>query len=111
MIDHVHFRINSDNSQNDYMIHTAVSKIKRQHLVEVRSMSNPPIPVKMALESICLMLGEPSIDWKNIRSFILRDNFIPNILSFDAESMTYLNFIRLILCLTKHTLVCSTLII
>ncbi len=36
----------------------AVSSIKKQQLVEVRSMANPPAMVKIALESICLLLGE-----------------------------------------------------
>nr|CAD7423028.1 unnamed protein product [Timema monikensis] len=34
----------------------AVKSIKKQHLVEVRSMANPPAIVKVALESICLLL-------------------------------------------------------
>ncbi|RWS31185.1 Dynein heavy chain: cytoplasmic-like protein [Leptotrombidium deliense] len=39
----------------------AVQSIKKQNLVEVKSMSNPPPPVKMALESICLLLGVKGI--------------------------------------------------
>lgn len=35
--------------------------------VEVRSMGNPPAVVKLALESICLLLGENATDWKAIR--------------------------------------------
>lgn len=65
----------------------AVRSIKRQHLVEVRSMSNPPPPVKLALESICFLLGESSLDWKTIRSFIARDNFVPTIVNFDVDSV------------------------
>ena len=34
---------------------------------QVRSMANPPPAVKMALESICLLLGEGTPDWKGIR--------------------------------------------
>ncbi len=51
-------------------------------------MSNPPLPVKITLESICLLLGEPALDWKSIRSVIIRENFIPNIISFNAESIS-----------------------
>lgn len=65
----------------------AVKGIKRQHLVEVRSMSNPPPPVKMALESICLLLGEPAQDWRAIRSVIIRENFIPTIVNFSSETL------------------------
>lgn len=67
----------------------AVSSIKRQHLVEVRTMTNPPAVVKLALESICLMLGEETSDWKKIRQVIIRDNFISSIVSFSSEEMRY----------------------
>ena len=30
-------------------------------------MGNPPAVVKLALESICLLLGESATDWKAIR--------------------------------------------
>lgn len=59
----------------------AVKSIKKQHLVEVRSMANPPPLVKTALESICLLLGENASDWKSIRMVIMRENFINSIVS------------------------------
>ncbi|XP_021916204.1 dynein heavy chain, cytoplasmic isoform X5 [Zootermopsis nevadensis] len=66
----------------------AVKSIKRQHLVEVRSMANPPVLVKLALESICLLLGENASDWKSIRAVIMRDNFINTIVSnFSTEDI------------------------
>lgn len=65
----------------------AVKSIKKQHLVEVRSMANPPGAVKLALESICLLLGESTTDWKQIRSIIMRENFIPTIVNFSAEEI------------------------
>jgi len=40
--------------------------------VEVRSMGNPPAVVKLALESICLLLGENATDWKAIRQVGIR---------------------------------------
>lgn len=65
---------------------TAVKSIKKQHLVEVRSMANPPAIVKLALESICLLLGENASDWKSIRAVIMRENFINSIVSnFSTE--------------------------
>lgn len=65
----------------------AVKSIKKQHLVEVRSMANPPAAVKLALESICLLLGESTVDWKQIRSIIMRENFIPTIVNFSADEI------------------------
>lgn len=65
----------------------AVKSIRKQHLVEVRSMANPPAAVKLALESICLLLGESTVDWKQIRSIIIRENFIPTIVNFSADEI------------------------
>ncbi|XP_069594120.1 cytoplasmic dynein 1 heavy chain 1 isoform X2 [Ranitomeya imitator] len=66
----------------------AVSSIKRQHLVEVKAMGNPPAAVKLALESICLLLGEETTDWKKIRTVFLRDNFIGNIINLNPEDLS-----------------------
>ncbi|XP_055707524.1 dynein heavy chain, cytoplasmic isoform X3 [Phlebotomus papatasi] len=67
----------------------AVKSIRKQHLVEVRSMANPPAVVKLALESICLLLGENASDWKSIRAVIMRENFINSIVSnFSTEDIT-----------------------
>ena len=66
-----------------------MKSIKKQHLVEMRSMANPPAAVKLALESICLLLGESTTDWKQIRSIIMRENFIPTIVNFSAEEIRW----------------------
>jgi len=52
-------------------------------------MGNPPTPVKLALESICLLLGENAPDWKAIRSVIVRENFINTIVNFSTDDITY----------------------
>ena len=66
----------------------AVKSIKKQHLVEVRSMANPPTAVRLALESICLLLGEGTPDWKGIRQVTMRDNFIPTIVNFNTDDIS-----------------------
>ena len=68
---------------------TAVKGIKKQHLVEVRSLPSPPRLVKMAMESICLLIGEPTTEWKSIRSILIRENFIPTIINFSTEDITW----------------------
>ena len=68
---------------------TAVKSIKKQHLVEVRSMGNPPPAVKLTLESICLLLGEQATDWRTIRGVIIKDNFISTIVNFSTEDISY----------------------
>lgn len=57
-------------------------------------MANPPAIVKLALESICLLLdvtddNDVIPDWKTIRSILNKDSFIPSILNFDTASLTY----------------------
>lgn len=66
----------------------AVKAIKRQHLVEIRSMANPPAVVKLALESICFLLGENAADWKQIRAVTMKDSFIPTIVNLNTEHIT-----------------------
>jgi dynein heavy chain 1 len=63
----------------------SVSNIKRQHLTEVRSMQNPPSGVKLALESVCTLLGHKATDWKTIVSIVRRDDFIASIVGYDNE--------------------------
>ena len=66
----------------------AVSGIRKQQLVEVRQFVNPPPAVKMAMESICLMIGSDAKDWKTIRGLIVQADFIPSILQFDTDAMS-----------------------
>ena len=44
--------------------------------------------VKLCLESICLLLGEQTSDWKSIRQIIIRDNFIPTIINFQTDDIS-----------------------
>ncbi|KAF8238396.1 dynein heavy chain protein 1 [Tricholoma matsutake] len=65
---------------------SAVSNIKRQHLQEVRVMANPPVPVKMAMESVCTILGHKIDSWRTIQGIIRRDDFIQRIVNFDTTA-------------------------
>lgn len=64
----------------------SVSNIKKQHLTELRSMVNPPQTVKLALDSVCTLLGYRAGSWKEIQSYVRRDDFISNIVNFDSET-------------------------
>lgn len=66
----------------------AVKGIKKQHLQEIRALPNPPPAVKMAMESIALLLGEPTTDWKAIRTMLLRDNFVSSIVNFVTDKIS-----------------------
>ncbi|KIL70572.1 hypothetical protein M378DRAFT_94916 [Amanita muscaria Koide BX008] len=67
---------------------SAVSNIKRQHLQEVRSMANPPEAVKLAMESVCTLLGHKLEGWRSVQGIIRRDDFIQRIVNFDTTQMT-----------------------
>ena len=69
---------------------TAVKGIKKKDLVEIRSMANPPPAVKLALEAICLLLGEggsKDLDWKVIRQIIIKESFISSIVNMKTDSI------------------------
>ncbi|KAF8060992.1 dynein heavy chain protein 1 [Lyophyllum atratum] len=67
---------------------SAVSNIKRQYLQEVRVMANPPEVVKIAMESVCTILGHKIDSWRTIQGIIRRDDFIQRIVNFDTTKMT-----------------------
>jgi dynein heavy chain 1, cytosolic len=63
---------------------SAVSGIKKQQLQEVRAMANPPEAVKLAMESVCTLLGHKIDGWKTVQGIIRRDDFIQRIVNFDT---------------------------
>lgn len=63
-----------------------VQNIKKQHLTEIRSMSNPPAAVKMTLESVCTLLGYQASTWREVQLIIRKDDFISSIVDFDSEA-------------------------
>jgi len=67
-------------------------------------MGSPPTPVRFALESICLLLGENAQDWKAIRSVIVRENFINTIVNFSTDDITY---VERLLCTVLNLVVVS----
>eukprot|EP00730_Choanoeca_flexa_P004836 TRINITY_DN11816_c0_g3_i1.p1 TRINITY_DN11816_c0_g3~~TRINITY_DN11816_c0_g3_i1.p1 ORF type:complete len:1768 (+),score=556.53 TRINITY_DN11816_c0_g3_i1:318-5306(+) len=66
----------------------AVKGIDEKALRELKALGNPPETVKLALEAALCMLGEKSHDWKFIRSYITRPDFLPKIVGFDPDSVT-----------------------
>ncbi|EGV61784.1 hypothetical protein CANTEDRAFT_131278 [Yamadazyma tenuis ATCC 10573] len=62
-----------------------VQNIKKQHLTEIRSMANPPAAVKMAMESVCILIGYQVASWRDIQLAIRKDDFIPNIVNYNGE--------------------------
>ncbi|KAJ3101821.1 hypothetical protein HDU97_001047 [Phlyctochytrium planicorne] len=66
----------------------SVSNIKKQHLTEVRAMGNPPEAVKIAMESVCILLGHKIDSWKTVQGIIRKDDFIASIVNYDTDKMT-----------------------
>ena len=62
----------------------AVKGIKKTQLSEVRTMANPPEAVKMAMESVCTVIGFRIDSWKAVQQILRRDDFIPSIVNFDT---------------------------
>lgn len=65
----------------------SVSSIKKQHLTEVRSMGNPPAAVKLAMESVCILLGFKVDSWKTVQTILRRDDFISSIVNYDTKKL------------------------
>ncbi|KAK6094055.1 dynein heavy chain [Batrachochytrium dendrobatidis] len=66
----------------------SVRGIKKQHLTEVRSMGNPPSAVKMAMESVCILLGNKVDSWKAVQAVLRRDDFISSIVNYETGSLS-----------------------
>ncbi|KAI8361054.1 dynein heavy chain [Mortierella sp. GBAus27b] len=65
----------------------AVMDVKRNQLTEVRAMGNPPEMVKMAMESVCTILGNKLDGWKSVQAIIRKDDFIPSIVNYDTDRL------------------------
>lgn len=66
-----------------------VRDIKKAQLDELRTFNNPPEPVKMTLEAVCLVLRlRTDGSWKQVLHAVRGDEFIPRIVHFDSSMMT-----------------------
>ncbi|KAJ6509000.1 hypothetical protein C8R45DRAFT_462071 [Mycena sanguinolenta] len=64
----------------------AVRDIEPQHLLEVRNMASPPEAVKLALESVCTVLGHQIDGWRTVQPILRRDDFKSGILEYDPRT-------------------------
>lgn len=66
----------------------ALSIIDRNMLNEIRVMFKPPQLIKLAIESVYeLITGQVPADWKNVKSFLNKDDFIQTIRNFKTENI------------------------
>ncbi|KAL3233826.1 hypothetical protein RNJ44_03866 [Nakaseomyces bracarensis] len=62
-----------------------VKNIKKEHIIEMRSLNKPPLGVRLILAAVCKLLGYSFNEWKEIQSIIRKDEFIRDIVYFDAR--------------------------
>lgn len=67
---------------------TAVGGIKKSHLDEIRNLGKPPPAIQLTMEATLILLGKGKQPWPEIRKLMRDKDFIPNMLSFDSESIT-----------------------
>lgn len=66
-----------------------VQNIKKSQLNELKSLMNPPEPVKITLEAVCLLLNlSTDGSWKQVLAAVRGDEFIPRIIRFDSSRLT-----------------------
>ncbi|KAK3259629.1 hypothetical protein CYMTET_31387 [Cymbomonas tetramitiformis] len=66
-----------------------VRRITKSQLEMLRGMPSPPLPVKMVLEAVCLMINdEKPATWKVVRHTARQQDFIHRILRYDPEGMS-----------------------
>lgn len=67
-----------------------VQNIKKSQLNELRSLNNPPEPVKITLEAVCLLLGlKNDGGWRQVLGAVRGDEFIPRIVHFDTSQLMH----------------------
>lgn len=65
-----------------------VQGIKKAQMDEVRGLARPPNAVRLTMEMVCVMIGEKSLDWEEIRKAIRSDDFISRVVNFDPTTIT-----------------------
>ncbi|PWW79978.1 hypothetical protein C7212DRAFT_355935 [Tuber magnatum] len=63
----------------------SVGNIKKTHLNEVKVMGKPPLAVRLAMESVCTLLGHKVDAWSTVQSIVGRSDFVSSIINFDNE--------------------------
>ena len=66
----------------------AVKSIKTSQLDEMKAMLKPPEGVRLAMESVMILLGHGKMDWAEIRKVVVQKGFIESVLELDANKVT-----------------------
>lgn len=57
----------------------AVAGVGPKEINELKALANPPAVVKTVLESVLVLLGKPSKDWKAIKSEVVEPTFLKRV--------------------------------
>lgn len=68
----------------------AVKGIGRKQLDELRILAKPPDLVKLTMEAVVCIVSNSAkpMEWADIRQFMRREDFIPNIINFETSSLS-----------------------
>ena len=66
----------------------SVQNIRKSQLDEVRALGRPPAAVQSTMEMVCVMIGEKTLEWGEIRKVIKRDDFVSTVVNFDPMTLT-----------------------
>ena len=59
--------------------------MKNQHLVKVQFLPQSPRLMKMSMESIYPLTGEPATEWTSINCVLIQENVIPKLINFSTD--------------------------
>ncbi|MES1901882.1 MAG: dynein heavy chain [Paramarteilia canceri] len=65
----------------------AIKFISKKDMAEIRSLATPPQNVRKTIESVCQILGLEFENWKDLRSLMMSDTFLPLIFGYNIETL------------------------
>lgn len=67
----------------------SVQGVTKKDLNELRQFANPPKNVKMTLEAVIVLVRGLKVapSWPEIKQELRKDEFIPNVISFDKDAV------------------------
>jgi hypothetical protein len=65
-----------------------ISKITSAEIVELRSLDNPPEPVKLVMNSLLVLFDEEPVGWDAARDFLKDPNFKSRLTEFDCQGVS-----------------------
>lgn len=75
-------RVQQDLSQVEPMLaeaKAAVEGVGPKEINELKALANPPAVVKLVLESVLVLLGKPTKDWKAIKGEVTQADFLKRV--------------------------------